>query len=501
MRTKNAPIIYESFTINNRNLASRSKRGGIVTIISQLIILLVGLVRGGIMARFLTPYDYGLQGMVLAFLSFALIFKDLGLSTATIRENNLSQAQVSNLFWINTLIGLMAALITIAAGPFLSIFYKEPVLTKICLVLSVSYLLAGLNVQSYALLQRDMKFSILAIINISSNIGSSLLGIFLAWRGYGYWSLVYMQIATNLFTLVGSKIANPWVPSKYQKNSSINTILKFGGTISIYNIISTVSKHFDSFLLGKLAGAEGLGIYNRALQPVSLVENQLRMSLSGVALPAMSSIQTDKKRFLSFFYKFVASLAFLSMPVAVYFFIFAKSIILYYLGPGWEAVVPIFKVFSISIFFTPVILVIDRIPLALGNSAQYLKSGIVGSLTKIVCVALGASLYGAYGAAVSILISNLIMWVPWYRISVKGSGVSGRKYVFSFTTPLIISIISGIIALMFVSLIKGEVNLKEFIFLSLIYWFVYALFYLVVDLFSIGCDLGNIKKLKVYLLK
>jgi PST family polysaccharide transporter len=481
-------------------IGARSMSGGVALLASQLVVLVLGIARGGIMARFLSPVDYGIQGMVLAFLSLALIFKDLGLSTAIIREDRITHDQVSNLFWFNSGLGLLSAAITIVAGPILGWFYSQPQLIMVCAVMSVSYLLGSLCVQPQALLQRQMRFGALSTINVCSNVGASIVGVGMAWKACGYWSLIGMQIATNLFQLIGTGLVANWRPSWYNRNCSIKKMLRFGGHVTGLNIFFTFSKHADAILIGRFCGAESLGFYSRGLLPISQIEGQLRMALSGVALPALSSLQHAPDRFVSYYLRFVSILAFLSMPIATYCFVFSDTIIHFYLGAKWQAVVPYFRLFALAAFFSPVMLSLDRIPLACGRARQYLYMGVLGGTVKVIGIAIGVIFWGPMGAAVAMVVTNLIIWITYYLLAVEGSPLHARDYMLTLAAPLTLSVASGLLAWL-ATFACGNNRLLVILIGSGVFWVCCAGMYVTVDLLEIGCKNKLVRKLQTWRIK
>jgi PST family polysaccharide transporter len=425
-------------------MKARSVSSGIFTLGSQVGLLLLGIVRGAVLARLLSPEDYGLQGMLLAVISFALMFKDLGLATATVQEKVVTHQQVSNLFWINTVMGLLSGLIVMALGPALSSFYREPRLLGMALLLSPSYLLGGMVAQPQALLQRQMRFGSLALVNLGAACASAAVAMLLAWRGYGYWSLVWLTLANNVFLLIFLLLVTRWHPTAFRRGAGSFKMVRSGGYITVLNIFGTLCKHLDGLLLGRLVGTVALGIYSRALMVLGLVETQLRMSVSCVALPALSSVQGDFEKFWGYYKKYLSALAFLSMPVAVFLLIFADNIVVWYLGPKWSDVTAYLRVFAVGAFVTPAMLCLDRIPLALGNNRQYMWTGVAGGTIKSLAIAIGAYGWGAMGCAIAIVVSNYVIWVPYYLIATNGTACRWREYVTTLVAPVSISVLSGL---------------------------------------------------------
>lgn len=188
------------------DIKGRSVRGGAVTMVAQICKFILQMGSTIVLARLLTPQDYGLVGMVTAVTGFIAALKDMGLSMATVQKAEINHSQVSTLFWVNVALSLFLAVVTAALAPFIAEFYDEPRLSLITLVLASGYIFGGLSVQHQALLNRQMRFTSLAIIDITSMLLGIATAIVLGWYQTGVWALVFMQLATGVVYTVGSGV-------------------------------------------------------------------------------------------------------------------------------------------------------------------------------------------------------------------------------------------------------------------------------------------------------
>src|SRR6266568_9290143 len=178
------------------NLEARALSSGLITLTSQGAQFILNLGSIMVLARLLNPADFGLLAMLMTVMSFLRVFREAGLSTATIQREGITHAQVSNLFWVNVAVSGGAGLLLAAASPLIAWFYREPRLIPITLILAATFPLSGLTVQHVALLARQMRFKALAWIQVGSQLSGFVMGITMAWLGYGYWSLVGLNITT-----------------------------------------------------------------------------------------------------------------------------------------------------------------------------------------------------------------------------------------------------------------------------------------------------------------
>src|SRR5437016_665013 len=194
------------------DLGSRTARGGVLIAASQGIKFCIGLGGTVILARLLTPVDYGLIGMVAIIFTFVSMFQYLGLSTATIKWSELNHQQVSTLFWLNIALSIAIMLVTIASAPLAAWFYEEPRLIWITFGYSISILFTGLYIQHEAILSRQMRFTALAVIDIAAISSGMIAAIIAAWYGAAYWSLVINQLVMTLVTIAGVWAVCKWRP-------------------------------------------------------------------------------------------------------------------------------------------------------------------------------------------------------------------------------------------------------------------------------------------------
>ena len=201
------------------DLKGRTISSGFITVTAQGVQFALTLASTMILARLLTPGDFGLLAMSWTIIGFLRIFREAGLSTATVQREGITHAQVSNLFWINVVVSGFISLLVAAAAPVVAWFYREPRLVEITLALSITFFLAGLAVQHMALLNRQMRFKVIALIQVGSVLAGVLVGIGMAWLKYGYWSLVGMNLTTSMVALLMTWSVCRWRPQFFARRS------------------------------------------------------------------------------------------------------------------------------------------------------------------------------------------------------------------------------------------------------------------------------------------
>ena len=235
------PPLVDAFSTEHlrADLKGRSVRGGLLTLTSQGAQFLMQSISTVVLARLLVPADFGLVAMVTAVTGLGQAFADLGLSEATIQHPEISHEQVSTLFWINVAIGLTLMSITAALAPVLAWFYREPRLKDITLLLSLTFLVGGLRVQHDALLRRQMRFTSLAIRDVTSYVLAVPVAITLAWRGAGYWALVALPLTLNSTQMSLSWLMAHWTPGLPRRDAKVRSLIAFGGNVAASYVVVT----------------------------------------------------------------------------------------------------------------------------------------------------------------------------------------------------------------------------------------------------------------------
>ncbi len=210
-------------------LKQRSVRGGLVSLLSQggLFVLQTGTAI--VLARILSPEDFGLQGMVFVIVGFLNLFRDAGLSVASIQQQVLTPGQISTLFWINVAVGALLTTAAIAMAPVLAAFYKEPRLLSMTIASAPVFFLNGLAMQHRALLGRAMRFTTMAKIDILALVVSATVGVGMALQEFGYWSLVGMAVSGPIVSAAAAWIAVPWIPGRPTRAAGVDSMLRIGG--------------------------------------------------------------------------------------------------------------------------------------------------------------------------------------------------------------------------------------------------------------------------------
>lgn len=398
------------------DLGGRSARGGMVTLSAQVFKFVFSTVATIVLARLLTPEDYGLIGMVAILINFVGMFQYLGLSTATVKWAELNHRQVSTLFWIN--MGLSAAimLITIASGPLLAWFYKEPRLIGITIGYGITILLTGLAIQHEAILARQMRFTAIVVVEVVALLIGFVSAVVAAWYGAGYWALVLNQMVMTITLVIGVWVVCRWRPGLPARGIGIRSMLSYGGNLTGFNIMTFFSRNLDNALIGKFWGPYQLGIYSRAYQMLLMPMQQINAPLAAVAIPALSRLADSPERYRAAYLKILEKVVLVTMPLAALMIATSDWMVLLLLGPQWRGTGRIFMLLGIAAMIQPVTKTAWWLFSTQGRTRELFHWGLMGGAIAIVSIVAGLP-WGATGVAASYAVADLCIATPllfWY---------------------------------------------------------------------------------------
>jgi O-antigen/teichoic acid export membrane protein len=393
------------------NLKRRTISSGAVTMSAQGLKFLLSLISTVILARLLTPRDFGLVAMVTTITGFLRVFKDAGLSIATVQRERITHAQVSNLFWVNIAVSALGTLIVAAAAPIVARFYQNDRLISVTLLLSTTFLISGSTVQHQALLKRQMRFKALAAIEVGSMTIGVLVGVLMALGGYRYWSLVGSSLSTEIAGLLLTWSVSRWRPQLPTRRSGIGPLLSFGAHRTTGDFIMAVARGSDNLLVGRYYGAAAVGLYSRAsvllVRPLEL----LLGPINAVFIPALSRLQSHPERYRSTFLRVYEAIALTTFFSGALTLALARPLTLVLLGPKWEQAAAIFAGFTIAALCIPLANASVWLFTSQGRGRDMLLSQSINSCAIFVSYIIGLP-FGPVGVAVTFSIFGPLIRIP-----------------------------------------------------------------------------------------
>lgn len=420
-------------------LRSSAARGAVVIMLSQgcKFVLLFGV--NIILARLLMPEDFGLVAVVTSIIAGFSLFNDLSLPMATVQRHEINHEQVSLLFWINTLWGCALAAVSAATARLFAGLYGEPRLTSIIVVLSTGFIFFGVGSQHRALLKRRMRFTVIAVTELIAIIPGVIIALVLAWLGFRYWALVYMRVATGIFTTLGVLLACGWRPGRPRWSAQARPLLTFGSHLTGLSVLAYLTRYADNLLIGWYSGARSLGFYYKAYQMLLVPSQQFGTPLSSVVVPTLSRLQLDPRRFVAYYSRSVLLSAAIGMPPIAFLFISAGWVVPLLLGNQWTESVPLFRALALAAFISPLDFSAGWIVVPLGRPDRQFKWTLFSTLFTLAGFFVGIR-WGAVGVALSFSLCRAVLLVPKLMYSCAGSPVRWADVFRSTSHPAIASI-------------------------------------------------------------
>jgi PST family polysaccharide transporter len=416
------------------NLLGLSLRGGAVTAIAQFVKLAAQIVAVALLARLLPPTAFGLIAMVAALFALLELFKDLGLTAATIQRPEISHREVSTLFWINVAVGVVIFGALYFLAPLVARFYGQPGLTDIARVLGAGFLISGCTAQHIAILRRQMRFGTVA----SAEVGAELLGLAVAvgaaLEGAGYWALVAQRLTAIAAMCVAAWALSPWRPGRPAFAAGTGALIGFGGNFTAFNVVNLLARSLDQVLIGWYWGAVTLGLYERAYKLLTAPINNINAPLYAVVLPTLSRLTDEPDRYRRTYLKTLEKLSMVTMPGAALVIATADWVVALVFGPGWHDAAPILAFLGVAALFQPAANTTGWLFLSQNRTAEMLRWGLIGSLLTVIAVVAGLP-FGAVGVAASYAISGLCLRLPILFWSVGRRGPVATRELYRAVLP------------------------------------------------------------------
>lgn len=316
---------------------------------TQIIQFIIGIA----IARILAPQDYGIIGMTTIFFAVAATFIDSGFGSALIQKKDRNEKDYSTCFYFNVLVGISIYTVLWLASPAIAKFYRTPVLCDVTRVLGLTMLINSLSISQTAKMTAEMRFREMAIITIVTQTVTGLIGLYLAYIGWGVWALVFQQLTSCVARLVMMEIFLKWYPRFVFSSSSFKHMFSYGSKILCSGLINTIYDNLYTLVIGRTFSAKEVGYYNRGNQFAILPTNTILSIFMKVAFPLMSEVQDDMEKLKNAYKKFLRIPLFVLYPILFGLIALAKPMILVLLGEKWLPAVPLLQVLCIGSFFDP----------------------------------------------------------------------------------------------------------------------------------------------------
>jgi PST family polysaccharide transporter len=420
----------------DQDLGPQSRRGGAISVVARGITGVIQVGSGLLLARLLTPEDYGLVAMVIAVVGFAPVLADLGTRDAVVQRDHLTAGEVSAMFWLTAAVGCFFALLTAASGPVIASFYGDPRLTNIALALSVTFIAAALLSQPQALLRRAVRFRELAVIDVVANILSVAGAITMALTGFGYWALVVRPISLTFCVAIGTWACCRWVPSRPTITKGVKDMVKMGLNLSGFVATDYVGRNADRVAIGRGLGTQSVGYYHNAMFVFDNLLEVLVSPLHNVAVSSLSKLRHDLTALRRSWEKALSTVAFYTMPLFGTLAITAQDAIVLLLGEKWAQSGALLSLLALRGIPHAVERTAGWLHVSAGRTDRWFRWGMFSSTAQLGALLCGLP-FGLMGVIGAYVISSYVMFIPALAYAGRPLGIGASDVVRSVGVPFV----------------------------------------------------------------
>ncbi|HEX8041392.1 MAG TPA: lipopolysaccharide biosynthesis protein, partial [Chryseosolibacter sp.] len=440
----------------SKGLLQRTFRGFFWVLLGSGVqaVLKTGVV--AVLARLVTPGEFGLMGIAFVVLEFSKMFTQMGVGPALVQRTEIETRHLTTGLTLSLMIGAFFSLLLLVTAPFVALFFRMPGLTNILRVLSIVFLINSFTIIAQALMQRNMKFRINSAIEVGSYaIGYGLVGIVLAYLGLGVWSLVFASLAQAIVLTAFLLSVQPFPKKLGFDRTAFRDLLFFGGGFTLARIANFLALQGDNLVVGRLLGARLLGIYGRAYQFMVMPAGLFGNALDKALFPAMAKVQSDQTRVSRAYLTGVSIIALVAIPLSFLSYLLAPEIVMVMLGPEWGEVITPFQILACSLLFRMSYKMSDSLCRATGAvyrrawrqviyAAMVLTGSWIGQFWGLPGV--------AWGVAAS-LVGNFLLMA---QLSLQLTDVTWYQIAQAHKPGILLGLIAGLACQAVVSLCRGN---------------------------------------------
>jgi O-antigen/teichoic acid export membrane protein len=433
------------------SLRGKAIRSGFIQLGAQAAQVILTIGSGVVLARLLTPEDFGLMAMVSSLAAFIGHMKDFGLPFATVHQETVDHQQLSVLFWVNLKLNLLLILFMALMAPALAWFYGEQRLTVMTLMMAGGFFCLGLTNQHRSLLMRQMRFGSLMGIEVGSLLTGIVVGVGAALLGARYWALVFQFLADSLTRSVTTWLVCDWRPAwpvrrVERLHPDLRSLLSYGAHLTGSRLLSHIGRHLDRVLVGYFGGVTAVGLYDNAYRWSLYPVQQVYLPLLGVAVASLSRVRHDPKAYCASLKEGLLPVFSVVMPALTFMIIEAREVILVLLGSQWLEAAPLFRLLCVAALATSVSSVTKWLYLSQGDTKRLLQWGFIDTPVMVVAVVVGVQ-WGALGVATSYAVATCMLVGPSIAFCLKTSPLSMRDFLGIVWRPVLASALVAVLLL------------------------------------------------------
>lgn len=475
------------------SLKQKSVSGVFWALTEKFSVTAVKFLLGIVLARLLTPADFGLVGMVTVFFIIAEVFVDSGFAMAYVQKKQINEADADTVFYTNLLISISLFIVIFFCAPLIARFYEQPQLVELTRVMSFVIIINAFNIIQRAQIIRSVNFKKLTKVTLASSVISGSIGIAAAWYGMGVWALVVQSLSSRLFIGLGFWFVSSYRPKWRFSKKSFHEMFSFGSWVLFSSLVRTFFDNIYVFAIGKYFPVSQLGFYAKAKQLSGMSINQLGSAVGSVSFPVYASLQGDMEKFRNAMRKFIQHTMFFVIPLIVFFLVLAEPIIILLLTNKWAPMVPFLQVICVSSIFYPINQINAQSLIAIGKSRLCFVLEFIRNILRITNILFTIKYGVIYMLTGEACISFIFLFVnSWYNQ--KYTGYSLINLATDLWKILAGGIIAAILSGILIMIIDNMI-LKLLLGTTVI-GFTYLLFQLITNRLLIYSSINLFKNLK-----
>ena len=427
-----------------------------------------------ILARLLTPEDYGIIGMLTIFMSISQSFLDSGFGSALIQKKRPTQEDYSTVFWFNLLMSIVLYLILYLSAPFIATFYHMPILCEVLRVQALVLIISAVTMVQANQLRKHFQFRKLTVVSLIASLLSLVVTIGMAYAGYGVWSLVVQGLLMSAIPSIIYWFTNKWHPKFVFSKESFKSLFSFGGYMFLVHLLNEIGNNIQGLLIGRLFNASTMGYYSKARSTEKLASMSISQSLTQITFPLYSEVQDDRQQLIALIKKLTGVIAFITFPLMFVLILIAKPIFVILYSERWLPSVPYFQILCLAGLGVCLQAVNLQAISAIGKSKTVFNWVIVKRTSSLVLIVGGLMIGGIWGMLWGMVIQAWFAYIINAYLVSKHIGYNLRQQLFDILPILLQSILAFSAGWLLTLLPYNNhvICVMAFILFVTIYWFV-----------------------------
>lgn len=377
------------------------------TSIQNIAVRALGIIFTVILARLLMPEDYGLIGMLSIFIAISDVFIQSGFGQALVQKSDCSDEDFSTAFYFNVFVSVLIYITLFFTAPFISSFYHEPQLVSLTRILSLNFILGSFNIVQQAKLTKDMNFKPLAEITLIATSISGIIGVSMAFMGFGVWALVAQTLSATLLRVIIFPYFTKWHPNRAFNKTSFNHLWGYGSKILVTGILEVVIRNLSNIIIGRFYDKEQVGYFSKARGFADVPAMMMSSVLGTVTFPLLSEIQDDNTKHRIIYSKVTFNSILITFPVMIILAVLAEPIVIILFTEKWASCIPMLQAFLLARMFLPLNMINASVLQSKGETKLYMKLYFITGPISLIAILVSIP-FGVLAMAWATLVSSIL---------------------------------------------------------------------------------------------